>query len=113
VREGRDKESSWLQNDKAKYLFTKFQLSKILCLSLTPSELERKKVETYCDYNKNNILYIFFQTPSIDQIVQKIMMKHRGTYHTEDQMLAKILGLKQLKPAPPPQTNLTEQVSML
>ncbi len=72
-----------------------------------------KKVETYCDYNKNNILYIFFQTPSIDQIVQKIMMKHRGTYHTEDQMLAKILGLKQLKPAPAPQTPLTEQVSML
>jgi len=40
------------------------------------------------------------------------MTKHLGTYHTNDQMLAKILGLKQLKPVRI-QTKLTEQVLML
>jgi hypothetical protein len=40
------------------------------------------------------------------------MTKHLGTFKTDDQIFAEILGLKQLKPVPF-QTNLTEQVPML
>jgi hypothetical protein len=61
---------------------------------------------------KTIFLIIFFQAPTIEQIVKKIMTKHLGTFKTDDQIFAEIFGLKQLKPVPN-QTNLTEQVPML
>jgi hypothetical protein len=61
---------------------------------------------------KNNISHIFFQAPTIEEIVKKIMTKHLGKFKTDDQILAEILGLKQLKPNSF-QTNLTEKVPML
>ena len=39
----------------------------------------------------------FFQEPTTDEIVKKIMTKHLGTYLTDDQVIAHIFGLKQLK----------------
>jgi hypothetical protein len=41
----------------------------------------------------------FFQVPTTDEIVTKIMTKHLGAYLTDDQAIAHILGLKQLKKA--------------
>jgi len=58
---------------------------------------------------KTIFLIIFFQAPTIEEIVKKIMTKHLGKFKTDDQILAEILGLKQLKPNLF-QTNLTEQV---
>ncbi len=43
--------------------------------------------------------YNFFQVPTTDEIVKKIMTKHLGTYLTDDQAIAHILGLKQMKKA--------------
>jgi hypothetical protein len=61
---------------------------------------------------KTIFLIIFFQAPTIEEIVKKIMTKHLGTFKTDDEILAEILGLKQLKPNSF-QTNLTEKVPML
>ncbi len=58
---------------------------------------------------KTIFLIIFFQAPTIEEIVKKIMTKHLGKFKTDYEIIAEILGLKQLKPAPF-RTTLTEQV---
>jgi hypothetical protein len=98
----------------AEYLVTNASFSKNpLCVIDFIGTFERKKLKPIVT-TTNNTLYIFFQTPTTHQIVQKIMTKHIATYKTDDEVLAEILDLKKLKPASPElQTNLTEQVSMI
>jgi hypothetical protein len=54
----------------------------------------------------------FFQEPTTDEIVKKIMTKHLGTYLTDDQAIAHILGLKPLTKASV-KINPSEPVSII
>ncbi len=55
----------------------------------------------------------FIQVPATtDEIARKIMTKHLGTYLTDDQAIAHILGLKQLKKASV-KINPSEPVSII